>query len=573
MTTMLPAPPRLAGAGAAEALSPSLPATAAPQPLDGEPVSPGYLLQARKALAANPHLALAHARLAQAAQAAGFADEALEAARSALQLGLDQGTGAAVHAALVVLAAFGQDAELAKLIDDRRTASLPVSLRLYAAVAAGQHTAAIGLLNDPLTAPGRSPTALALRAWLHIERDEYERSISAGRRAQMLGVRDVSLYANLGYAHAALGHLDKAIKLTRQAAAVAPLHRGVAHNLARFLTLAGRSDEALRTLERLQADDHRLDVALALSLADAMSNVDRLDDARRLLQRVRASAEWAMADSIPRAQLEANLAILRWKTDKVGFATTMDALLRALIASDYRSLSIANLLTNLTTRSEHAGLLASAIDRLHDRHDPERLRGLLTLLAVLRHEGSVALEHAKACSANQPLNPDAAARATDLIADLEGNFTEAVQIGLRGLARAPCHQGLINNTAYALALSGEPLTARRLLQRLEAPKQERVELIATRALVELMLGHTDRGLAGYHRARELAVAQGNQALADMVTLNAAFARLRVGLPDPTAELEEKLCERIAHDARSRPLTWIVCQRAKRELGIDLCESP
>jgi len=566
MTTMLASSPPLAGARHVEALSPSLPVAIAPDAIVEKPPTPGYLLRARKAAVAHPHTALAQARLAQAAQAAGLQEEALEAARDALQLGLDQGTHGAVHAAMVVLAAGGQEAELAKLLDDRRGTDLPVSLRLYAAIAAGQHGAAIGLLSDPSGGGERSPSALAVLVWLHIARGENNRAIAVGRRAQALGVDDFSLYANLGYAHAALGNLEKAVKLTRQAAALAPMHRGVSQNLARFLALAGRPQEAVRVLERLREEGRPLDVTLALSLADAIASLDRPEQARKLLQGVRASAEWAVAEAVPRAQLEANLAILRYKTGKADADTTHNALLSALSVSDYRSLSIAFLLTNLTLRSDQAGLLASVIERLRDRHDEARLHPLRMLLAVLRHEAAPALKHARAWIANEPLNPDAAARAVELVADLEGDYAGAAQIGLRALALAPHNRTLVNNTAYVLALAGEPQTAKRVLRRLDAHDGEPVELIATRALVELALGHTDHGLAGYSRARDAALARGDDALADLVAFSEVLSRRRLGTDDPPVEVDPELIERVERAAVSRPLAWIVSRRAERELA-------
>ena len=65
------------------------------------------------------------------------------------------------------------------------------------------------------------------------------------------------------------------------------------------------------------------------------------------------------------------------------------------------------------------------------------------------------------------LNPNAATLATYLVADLEGNFAQAAEIGLRGLDRAPSHMVLINNTAYSLALAGRPEQAKKLLERLD----------------------------------------------------------------------------------------------------------
>ena len=269
-----------------------------------------------------------------------------------------------------------------------------------------------------------------------MEQSEFSQAITTGRRAQALGGAGVVLYANLGYAHAALGQLAKAIKLTRQALALAPQHRGVALNLVRYLVLAGEGEQALQLLERLRADAPT-DIQLALATANVLANDARIEDARRLLQRVRASQEWAVADTTPRAELDANLAMLRWRTSQADADSTITAVRRALGACDYESLSIAYLLTNLIVRSEQDELLASVIDRLQARHSRAELGGMLMLLAVLRHDAPGALRCAKTWTHDDPLNPSAAAFAALLVTDLEGDFAQAVEIGLRGLTCAP----------------------------------------------------------------------------------------------------------------------------------------
>ncbi len=156
MTMILQLRSQLAGAAMPEVLEPSW----TPLPMGEMPVVeqvvPGYLAQARDAVASHPHNPLAHARLAQAAQANLQEEEAVEAAGRALDLGLDQSESPAVHAAILVLATQDRRAELARLLDDPRSACLAVGIRLYAAVAAGQRAAALSLLSDPRTAAAPS---------------------------------------------------------------------------------------------------------------------------------------------------------------------------------------------------------------------------------------------------------------------------------------------------------------------------------------------------------------------------------------------------------------------------------
>jgi tetratricopeptide (TPR) repeat protein len=555
---------QLAGAAGLKIFQPNW----TPVPRDQErPVEeqlPGYLLRARAAVKAHPHNPLAHARLAQAAQASEQHDEALDAARRAIELGLDAGEHSVVHAAISVLEADGHGRELAPLLDDRRSAQLPTNLRLRAAIAAGEHAAAISLESDPQAASRISPDALALLAWVHLERREFREAVSAARRAQSAGASGVALYANLGYAHAALGQLSKAIKLTRQAQALAPFHRGVGLNLALYLKLAGDHDGALRALARLRVGE-RTDIQLALAMANVEAYEDNAEKARRLLQRVRASQEWALANATRRSELEANLAHLRWKVGEADFHTTITSMRRALSATDYESLSTAYLLANLLVRTDDAPLLEGLIDRLQTRHAPAELDGLRMLLALLQRDAPTAVDFARKWASNDLLNPNATAIATYLVADLDGDFAEAAEIGARGLERAPSHLGLVNNTAYALALAGCPERAKKLLEGLGA--SERVEVVATRALVDLLMGQTARGLAGYRRAWDLAISREDEPLADRVLANTLLARAHAGIEIPPVDVD--VVDRLGKAADSQPGSWIVGQRLQRELHIRL----
>jgi Flp pilus assembly protein TadD len=555
-------PPQLAGAAGLKIFQP----TWMPAALDQEdPVEqpPGYLLRARAAATAHPYNPVAHARLAQAAQAGGQVEEAIQAARRALDLGLDERDPSSVHAAVVVLEAHESGSELAPLLDDQRNGWLPMNLRLRAAIAAGEHAAAISILSDPQAADQVSPDALSLLTWVHLQRGEFQQAVAAGRRAQAAGATGVTLYANLGYAHAALGQLSKAIKWTRQAQALAPLHRGVGLNLALYLKLAGDHDGALSLLEQLRVGE-RTDIQLALAMANVEVYAGDAERARRLLQRVRASSEWALAGTARRAELEANLALLRWKTGAANAHTTITSMRRALSTTDYESLSIAYLLANLLLQSEHAPLLAGVIDRLQTRHAPAELEGLRMVLALLEQDAAGAVDFAMKWAQREVLNPSAAAFATYLVSDLDGDYAQAAQIGLRGLSRAPGHMMLINNTAYSLALAGCPERANKLLRRLD-PSCDCVEVVATRALADLLMGRTERGLEGYRRAWDLAISVGDEQLADRVAANALLGRVHAGLGVPEAGFA--VVDRLAKAAETRPGSWIVSQRLQRELPI------
>jgi tetratricopeptide (TPR) repeat protein len=571
MTMILNLPPQLAGGARLQTLDPSwspphIPSQSAPDTPEPE-ITHGFLVRAVDAVNGNPYSALAYARLAQAAQAANEMAQALQAAERALELALDERHVPAAHAAIAVLEAYGKDRDLARLLDDPRATVLPVNLRLRAALAAGEQAAALSILTDPASEGDGSADTLSLLTWLHLQRGEYREAVATGRRAQSAGAAGVALYTNLGYAHAALGDLPKAIKLARQAVALAPRHRVAGLNLALYHKLAGDTEKALACLERIRGGA-RMDVQLALATASVLGYAGDLEQARRVLQRVRASQEWAHADASRRAALEANLAFLRWRTGAANEHTTISSLRRALSASDYESVSIAHLLCSLLMSAEHAPLLATVIQRMQARHTPAELAGMRMLLALLQQDAPAAVALAREWSADDVLNPNAASFATFLISDLEGDFQEAARLGLCALSRAPSHETLLNNTAYALALAGDPERAGRLLDRALGAGQERVEIVATRALVALMRGYIERGLDGYRRAWDLALAQHDEPLADRVAANTVLACRSAGLTTP-AVLDRALLERLALASRSRPGSWIVAERVRRELQIQL----
>jgi len=240
----------------------------------------------------------------------------------------------------------------------------------------------------------------------------------------------------MAFAHASLGNLANAIKLTRQARTLAPHDRLIGFNLAGFLRLAGRLDDALEVLKQLRKGA-RLDIDLALVTADLLAENGQGDEARRVLQGVRTSQEWAVANHVRRAELEANLALLRWMTDRERADATVTALMRALRDSQYRSLSIGYLLANLLRDRKNAQHLATAISGLRAHHDDNELHGLRMHHAVLTRERDEAVHHARAWARHEPLNPAAAALAIHLISDIDGHYDEAADPGRRSAASCP----------------------------------------------------------------------------------------------------------------------------------------
>ena len=479
--------------------------------------APGFLLQARSAVERLPESAIAAARLAQAAQAAGITDEAAEQARRAIELGLHDQAPGAVHAAMTLLATVNSARDALPLLDDPRAASVPVGVRVRAAAAAGEFDAA-----EHLRGVEASPDALAVITWIRAERGDYHGAIRAGRLAELGGAGGVTLFANLGFAHAGSGNLDKAVRFARQARALSPNDRCLGLTLARYLHLAGRHDDEMKVLESLRVGE-RLDTELALAIAKALTYVGRTADASRVLERTRQSQEWALADKTRRAELTANLALLRWITRRDRAESSLKEILRSLKDCDYESLGVAYLLINLMRTPAHADELERVIGRLATRHPEGELHGLRLLLAILKRETDEAVRQSEAWARNDLFSPFAAANATMLVGEVEGDFEGATAIGVAALQRAPHDPMLLNNTAFVAAMDSQLDLAQRLVIRGLARSRADVHLTATQGLIDLLCGRAESGRANYRRAEVLAQSLGDQALAARVVLYAAFA--------------------------------------------------
>jgi tetratricopeptide (TPR) repeat protein len=454
-------------------------------------------------------------RLAQAEQASGEAALAVEAARSALPLAVRRGDLSAQAASLRILLACDAVGDSREFQSQAGNTS-PVLQTLWARIAIqrGDHDEALRLLADI-----DAFEALMLRAWLALEKARYPEAIALLRTAQRVGGPTPGLLTNLGYAHAAVGSIEKAIKETREAQALAPGDRLIAFNLVAFCMLAGLYDEALRALDRL-ASVYEHDVELALVRADVHMKAGDRKRAHQTLQWARTSVGWARASAVRRAELEANLAFLRWIVQKRDRRSTTRTVVEHLERIDYRSLPIASLLPPLMNRSEDAGALATVVHRLEQHHDRDELGQLRVHLAVLQHDADRAAECAVEWSRSSPLNPVAASVAVHLLGDVKGRYDEAIELGYEALRRAPGDRALINNVAYTLAVVGRPAEARRLMARLPR-KTQTVALRATAALIDLADGAIERGIAGYLEARDAALEMGDKHLAILVDLNLA----------------------------------------------------
>jgi len=275
----------------------------------------------------------------------------------------------------------------------------------------------------------------------------------------------------------------------------------------------------------------------------------------------------ASASRSARAELDANLAFLRWITGRRDNATTRQALLDQLQLVDYESLPIAGLLPPLLQRSTDLEVVESLLRQLEGLHPATELFFLRVHHALVCRDAPKVVELAQAWVEHDPLNPLAASIAVQLTADLADDVSTAIEIGRRALRRAPADPALLNNVAYALARGRQLEEARKLLKHVSF--DDHVALTATRALIDLLSGSIEAGSEGYRRAQDMAFERNHPTLVWLVQAYHTLA-LRQMDPELLFSYGTTVPDSLVLPANGKDdfNVWIVGQRAVRE-GLSL----
>jgi tetratricopeptide (TPR) repeat protein len=480
---------------------------------------PDFVLDARTLAQAHDDSPAALVKLAQAEQAIGDDEAAIAAARRALSLLGRTKDDAIAFAALQVLLGCGRSDLAAKAVSQIENAEVANLLQARLAIDDERLEDANELLGQL-----ESPDAVAVNAWVQLELKNYEAAIRLFRRAIAKDGVNAPLLLDLGYAHAALGSRAKAIKVTRQAAALAPDNEAIGFNLVCFYVADRNLEAAKKELSRLRAT-HPTRLRFDLAEADLSLQAGNVNDAYATLRRARQSVLWAYAEPIELAELEANLAFVEWRLGQENQRGARRKVIEQLKRTDFRSLDIASMLPALL-RMEDADEADALYDALARVHSPENLLFLKTRVAMLHADFRRAAECAVEWAEEEVFNAHAAAVAIHLLADVLTDFDRAVAIGERALQVAGGTDELVNNLAYACALGGRFKEARDVLR--ESPSRSPY-LLATEGLVEILSGNIERGVVLYESAYELALEQSfDPELPAMVRLNEALALHRAG---------------------------------------------
>jgi Flp pilus assembly protein TadD len=482
--------------------------------LPESPTEPGFLIRARLLSEEHPKSATAQVRLAQAELAAGETALAIEAAERAAVLLRDvDDESAVIGAAQVFIWADAVD-RAADVISRRPLTPLTKILAARIAIAAERLDVADALLADL-----ESRDALMTRGWVLVRLGRFEESVRVLRLALRQRLSSAAL-TNLGYAYAALGARRKAVRVTKQARTLDPASQLVRFNLISFFVADGDFDEAIAEAHALQ-EYRPADLRPILAEAAVWATSGSLDKAHRLLRRARTSALWAAGSLIERSELEANLAFIEWQLRIKTLVEARSIVVQALERAEFKASGLSWMLPALMNTTTERDQLERLTQHLAEANPRERFHRLHVQLALLRCDFDQATQLAVNWAHSELFDSSAAGTAVYLLVEAKAAYQEAIDLGTKFLKRAPVARQLINNVAYALALSGRLEEARALLGRIDAT--DNVYLIATRALVDILSGEWERGLREYDQAYELAQQSEDERLAQRVRLNRALA--------------------------------------------------
>lgn len=485
----------------------------------------------------HPQSAAAQARLAQALLATDSIEDARRIAVHVGQLAADQKDIPAIIASvgtLVALDDWGQaETILTQIAGNQIT-------RVYWAACAAQRRdwtqalARLGPLDDFESSH--------LAAWIALQQKDFQAAIRNFRAAMRYGDPSPDLMVDLGFAYASVGARRKAERTTAIAVRMAPHDLRAGFNLVTFRTAIRDYEGAFNELDRLQTvvpNDLRVSMAKA-SLYQLTGDQAR---ARRELQVVMASQRFWGADSLQQEELRAMESMLGFDSGRVTRDELIARLERALDRTDNRSLLVGQGLANVySTLRRNAGKLRTVIERMATIHPQDALYALKVRLAIAERDYDSVVDLSRRWLEYEPFNAWAAAQATYVMIALT-QYEDAARLGSGFLARVDDRGLVLNNTAYASAMLGDLERARGLLRK---AGRDSPEILATKALVDLLDGNVEAGRCGYARAALVAEQDGQEDLALLVRIK--LERVLTALGNEPAEKIE-IPERLREDPR------------------------
>jgi len=407
----------------------------------------------------------------------------------------------------------------------------------------------------------KSAESWSLQGWIKLEQNDYPAAIKFYRRALHEGKADPEVLTNIGYAHAALGQRERAIRDTQYALTLGPANKSrVGLNLVAYYAAEGAIGSAMKVIRSLQEEAPR-DLDLWFAQAHLWLSQGNAQEADRTLRRIRTSL-WAHLSLSQQAELTANLSFVRWRLGKRSKREAAEEILQELRRVEFSTPRLAEMLPPLLDRFSDAKALREVVVSTSQANPDYPLHYLDVHLAVLERRFYDATAKAVAWAQVEPMNSTAALAATYLLTDVAADAEAASKIGMSSLRRMPAADALANNVAYALVFAGRAKDAERLV-----PEDGSPQCAATSGLVALRLGKSQHAIESYRAAFERARQDPDPDLEALVALHAKMA-LRcfgadlsedeLGIPDvqfseewadqPRFEITLRMLERLGVEA-------------------------
>ena len=493
----------------------------------------------------HPTSAVSQARLAQAALLGNEKEEAIDAARKAIELGDDE---RALVSAAIVLAALDHAAEAEAALS---TAVSAAAAQVYAeiAIARDDFDQAEARLSSTDT-----PSAAEVRGWLLIRRRKYQDAVRSLRFALAEGPPSPSALINLGYAYGALGDRKKALRTTIEAARLAPLNTRAAQNLVAFLAGSGDYEKALRELgkmrERFPGDIRVLGQSIITYL-----EANKVNQAKKLVEGARKSRSWWSATPEDRASMEVLISQFDFEQGRVSFGDLLTRMRRAMESQRYSEISIALSHLYLLGASGKREEARRVIGELEKVRPASELGGARVMSAWFEERFDEAAEEALHWVKNDPFNTQAVNFTSEALTTV-ARYEDALRIIRERRRRLDNGASFPNLEAYSLACLGRTREARQVLSRSD---RGNVLEVATLGLTYLYDGQVEQGVREYGKAIKLARhLKDHGRFADAVRLRKELALREVGAMNDPAEVLVKpdrrsdlWVEMLMHEYRTR----------------------
>jgi len=457
--------------------------------------------RARRVATANP-TSTTMAALAQSHAALDERDEAIEAARRAVELAFaSEGPEGSVvvdpvslRLAAEVLLRFGETRDAYDaLLRAPRTRSLRVMFAILA-FQAGDADLALEEIEDL-----SHPLAEAVKGYILATIGEYQKAISHLRAALRDQPDDPDSLLNLSISLWHLGARRKATATALRATRVAPGRKDVSLHYMNLLLDQGEIAAVDAEVRSLKAHDVIEGADLLVVQARALIEKGQLGRAISILRSAAEAAE-REGDDATRGEVLGNLVVLRFETGRITYEATvqrLEDLLKEFTECDSLVVDYARFARTVG----QAPLLRSVVERVSSTTSPLRLAYLRHQIALLEGDNEAAAAAASDWFAHERDNPMAAAAAIVALGIGVEQWEEASIVAREALARFPSDRTIVNNAAYVLAMAGHAQEAIELLQPMAG---DDFIMNATLGLAHLAAGSIDEGMRLYREAADSA---------------------------------------------------------------------